>query len=796
MSKKSTTHKIHQIKSQIKPRLIQPARSADCASPHQHYFKVRRAQRVKISNNDLMVLRKPIFANKEDANAREALKLYEGKHYKKALKLVDQNLKKNLSHGESLALKGCCNYFLGHKDDAESYILKATAKDSGNYLVDHLAGIYYRTVENYPEAAKWFKAAVDNGLPNTMVQRDLSLLQSQVRDFKNLTTSRQAFLESQPGYRANWTAVAVSHHLNKDYDACVNTLAKIEKIIKEHLQEQDRYEQSECVLYKISVIAEAGNYGRALEDLEADKEEIRDMTSYMEYRARYLMLLGKLKEASVVYRQLLQRNPDDVGYYNLLEACLGTASGPIEKRLELYDKLAKFYPKSDPAQYLPLTFLPASHPEFERRASLYVLTQLKRGVPATFVNVKPLYKNKKKLAIIQKIVETFLAEEVPKLNPTVFVWASYFLAQHYLYLNKLDTAMDHVQKALDHSPTLVELYILKARVTKHFGKLEEAKDIMEEGRLLDLQDRFVNSKAAKYLLRANHVDKAVDVVSLFTKLDESAVNGLKDLHTMQANWVLVESAEAYQRLYEQKTAQIRALPEDTPQVEIAEAVDQADIYRGLALKRYLAILKVFKTFRLDQFDFHSYCMRRGTPRDYIDTLKWEDKLHSTPLYVRAVKGLFKLYWEIYNDHKTQNGDDKASKKKNKKSKPLNVKKKSEMIARVESEKDDADPLGAKVLQDLKSSDHLFKDMEGFVTQLTKEADNYRFTWELSFDLHIEDAKYVLALQALKNLAKLETPKSPQVVLRKERLQEALANDTEANAAIVKVVQKGLESAFP
>lgn len=742
-----------------------------------------------------MVLRKPIFANKEDANAREALKLYEAKLYKKALKLVDQNLKKNLAHGESLALKGCCNYFLGHKAEAEPYIVKATTKDPNNYLVDHLAGIYYRTIENYPEATKWFKAAVDNGLPNTMLLRDLSLLQSQVRDFKNLTDSRQRFLESQPGYRANWTAVAVAHHFNKDYDACVNTLAKIEKIIKEHLQEQDRYEQSECVLYKNSVIAEAGNFSRALEDLEADKEEIRDMTSFMEYRARYLMLLGRLKEASVVYRQLLQRNPDDAGYYNLLEACLGTASGPVEKRLELYDKLAKFYPRSDPAQYLPLTFLPASHPEFERRASLYVLSQLKRGVPATFVNVKPLYKNRKKLAVFQKIVEQFLADEVPKLNPTVFVWASFFLSQHYLYLGKLDTAMDHVQRALDHSPTLVELYLLKARITKHLGKLEEAKDIMEEGRVLDLQDRFVNSKAAKYLLRANHVDKAVDVVSLFTKLDENAINGLKDMHTMQANWVLVESAEAYQRLYEQKVQEIKSLPEGTPQNEIAEAVDQADIYRGLALKRYLAIIKVFKTFQLDQFDFHSYCMRRGTPRDYIDTLKWEDKIHSTPIYVRAIRGLTKFYWEIYNEHKTLNGDDKVSKKKNKKSKPLNVKKKSEMIARVESEKDDADPLGAKLLQELKANDHPLKDIEQYVTQLTSEAGNYRFTWELAFDLHIEDAKYVLALQALKSLAKLESAKSPKVTLRKLKLQEALANDTGANPAIIKVVQKGLESAF-
>lgn len=744
-----------------------------------------------------MVLRKPIFANKEDANAREALKLYEGKQYKKALKLIDQNLKKNSSHAESLAIKGCCNFQLGHKSDAEPYIVKATAKDSNNYLVDHLAGIYYRSVDNYQEAAKWFKAAVDNGLPNTLLLRDLSLLQSQVRDYKNLRDSRQAFLDSQPGYRANWTAVAVAHHLNKDYDASVNTLAKIEDIIKEHLQEQDRYEQSECVLYKNSIIAEAGNYARALEDLEKDVSEIRDMTSFMEYKAKYLLLLGKKKEASMVYRQLLQRNPDNVGYFNLLETCLDTASGPVETRLALYDKLASFYPRSDPAVFLPLGFLPASHPEFQKRASLYILGQLKRGVPATFVNVKPLYKNKRKIVVIEKIVKDFFANEVPGLNPTVFVWVSYFLSQHYLYLNKLDVAMEYIQQALNHSPTLVELYILKARITKHLGKIEQAKDIMEEGRKLDLQDRFVNSKAAKYLLRSNHVDEAIDVVSLFTKLDESAVNGLKDLHTMQANWVLVESAEAYVRLYEEKLSELRALPEDAAQSEVSDLQDQADIYRGLALKRYMAIVKVFQTFQSDQFDFHSYCMRRGTPRDYIDTLKWEDKLHSTPIYVRAIRGLLKLYWEIYHQQKhTSNGSAKPDTRKNKKNKPLNVKKKSEMIAKVESEKDDADPLGAKLLSDLKANDHLLKDMEKYVNQLTSEADDYKCTWELAFDLQVEDSKYVLALQALKSLSKLEgSAKSANVLSRKKILEEALAQDTSVNPAIVKVVQKGLESAF-
>lgn len=731
-----------------------------------------------------MVARKPIFANKEDANAREALVLYEAKQYKKALKLVDQNLKKNPAHAELLALKGCANHQLGLKADAEPYVVKALAKEPENYLVNHLAGIYYRGLDNYAEAAKWYKAAVDHGLQNTPIYRDLALLQSQIRDYKNLRELRQKFLESQPGYRANWTAVAVAHHLNKDYDAAVKTLAKIEDIIRDHLQEQDRYEQSECVLYKNRIIAELGNYGRALLELDNDAAEIRDKSLALEYRARYLLLLGRGKEASTVYRRLIQINPDNTAHYTLLETCLQTPALGPEVRLRLYDKLAAFYPRADPPQFLPLTFLRASHPEFRARAKAYVLAQLKRGVPATFVNIKPLYRSPLKVAVIADILAEFEAAEMPQLAPPVYVWTHYFLAQHHLCLGDLPAAAAHIDKALHHSPTLVELYILKARIAKHTGDHERASAIMQEGRSLDLQDRFINSKTTKYLLRANKVDEGIDCVSLFTKLDDGAVNGLKDLHTMQANWVLIESAEAYARLYKAAVADAAASPD--------AASDAADVYCGLALKRFGAVLKIFTTFVNDQFDYHSYCMRRGTPRDYIDMLRWEDKIHGTPIYVRAVKGLTELYWLVL----AHRGQDQQVKRKKK---TKTVKKHLEAAARVESEKDDQDPFGQAVLANLRDKADLVKLIEDHVKTLTAEAAEYRFTWELAYRLYKTQLKYILAFQAVRNWIKLVDPRGKKLRVVGDQvldLWRALCSDDKANPAIVQVAKKGMVSAFP
>ncbi|KAK6458801.1 NMDA receptor-regulated protein 1-domain-containing protein [Scheffersomyces xylosifermentans] len=758
----------------------------------------------------------PIFTSKEDGNFHEALKLYDAKQYKKALKLVEANLKKNSSHAESLALKGCIIQHVGNKSEAEAYVLKGISKSPENYLVDHLAGLYYRSVENYAEAAKWLKAANDNGSPNKPILRDLSFMQTQIRDYKNLKDSRQQFLEHQPGYRANWTGVAVAYHLNKDLGSAVSTLTKIEGIIKEHLTDADRYEQSECILYKNLILGESGDIAKALATLENDKPEIKDLLSYMEYKAKYLMLLDRKEEAAVVYRQLLQRNPDNVSYYHLLELSLGTVTKPVDLRLKLYEKLARFYPRSDPPKYLPLTFTPSTNPKFEEKAREYIVPQLTRGIPATFVNVKPLYKNPKKLKVIEKIVLDFYENELPKINnPTIYVWIKYYLAQHYLYLNELDKATKCIDEALAHSPTLVELYIVKARIVKHRGEFAKAAVIMNEGRELDLQDRFINSKATKYYLRANQVNEAIDTISLFTKLDEGVLNGCKDLHSMQVNWVLVESAEAYKRLYqeyERKLKELKASGEETEESKELEneLIENVETYKGLALKRYNAIVKIFKIYFNDQYDFHSYCMRRGTPRDYIETLKWEDKIHATPIYTRVLKGLSEIYFEIYAEQEQKKKEQspsseesnkhKKNNKKHKKAKAQTNKKKADFSARVESEKDDEDPLGAKLLSELTNEEGIIDKLFQLFKPLADEAKELKLTNEVLFKLYLLQGKYVLALQTIKTLNKILTTyddiKLRTIGEKIVELSEVSHNDSSANTAIVKVVEKGLVSAFP
>lgn len=171
--------------------------------------------------------------------------------------------------------------------------------------------------------------------------------------------------------------------------------------------------------------------------------------------------------------------------------------------------------------------------------------------------------------------------------PTAILWTRYFLAQHYDFKGNTDEALNLINKAIEHTPTLVELYMTKGRILKHAGDYVSAMEAVNEARELDLQDRFINSKCTKYMLRADKVAEAEKTIVLFSRAD--IADPLNDLVEMQAYWFLIESAESYLRQGQ----------------------------TGRALKRFHQIEKMFGDFADDQFDFHAYCPRKMTLRSYV-----------------------------------------------------------------------------------------------------------------------------------------------------------------------------------
>lgn len=56
---------------------------------------------------------------------------------------------------------------------------------------------------------------------------------------------------------------------------------------------------------------------------------------------------------------------------------------------------------------------------------------------------------------------------------------------------------------------------------------------------------------------------------------------------------------------------------------------------GSGLRQIKFIEKHFNDIYEDQFDFHTYCLRRYTLRAYINMLRFQDNLNNNPIFLKA-----------------------------------------------------------------------------------------------------------------------------------------------------------------
>ena len=58
---------------------------------------------------------------------------------------------------------------------------------------------------------------------------------------------------------------------------------------------------------------------------------------------------------------------------------------------------------------------------------------------------------------------------------------------------------------------------------------------------------------------------------------------------------------------------------------------------------FLHVFKHFEDFQEDQFDFHTYCLRKMTLRAYVEMLRMEDELYHHIYYSKAAWGAVETY---------------------------------------------------------------------------------------------------------------------------------------------------------
>ncbi|KAF3766731.1 N-terminal acetyltransferase A, auxiliary subunit [Cryphonectria parasitica EP155] len=703
---------------------------------------------------------------------RQVVRNYEEKQYKRGLKAAEQILKKNPKHGDTMAMKALILNAQGKTEEAFALGKESLTIDMKSHICWHVYGLLYRSNKNFEEAIKAYRFALRLEPESSQIQRDLAVLQIQMRDYQGYVQSRLAMLQARPALRQSWTGLAIAHHLAGNLTDAENILKTFEDTLKTQPARSD-LEHSEALLYHNMIIAETGDFQRALDHLESACKHNLDRLAYLEARARYLTELGNKEEASQAWRALLDRNPDHAEYYDaLVEVSDLSAGDDLLSRKAIYDEYAVKFPRCDAAKRLPLDFLTGD--EFKAAAKSYLAMVLDKGIPSTFANLKHLYADEFKKATLRDVVDEYLSTAAAEGDSSRGRGAAvFYLAQHYSYYRSRDLprAMEYVDKAIEEDPENVNFAMTRARIWKYYGNPQKASEAMEHARELDTRDRYINTKAAKYQLRNNELDRALKTMGMFTKADTPG-GPLADLLDMQSVWFLTEDGEANARLGN----------------------------LGLALKRFHAVFNIFDIWQEDQFDFHGFSLRKGMIRAYIDMVRWEDHLRDHPFYTRVAVGAANAYLRIYEQQEEKaangvngtengnaNGDDALEKKKAAKK----ARKEAQRLERESAEKaakqdpnkkgvkpdpdaqkkQDDDPLGAK----LAATTEPLADAMRFISPMLQCSPKSIQAQTTAFEVLILRKKYLLALRCLKAALSLdaEDPKAHEQAIR---LRHALNTD--------------------
>lgn len=732
---------------------------------------------------------------KESALFRKLLKCYEMKQYKNGLKLAKQILSnpKYAEHGETLAMKGLTLNGLGRRDEAYKYVRQGLRNDLKSHVCWHVYGLLQRSDKKYDEAIKCYRNALKWEKDNLQILKDLSLLQIQMRDLEGYKETRHHLFKLRPSQQASWIGFAMSYHLLGDFETADSILETFRQ--SQALNENHDYRHSELLLYQNQILIESGNLEKALNHLTKFESQIVDKLAVKETMGDLYIRLGKHSMAVPIYEELIKRNPENTMYF--LKFFDAKEITDDSEKLEIYKKFQEEYPRAMCPKRLPLDV--ALGDKVREVIDDYLRRGLRKGVPPLFVNIRSLYKCPEKVKTIENLALEYYEnlrstghfskadyeQNKPNEPASALLWTTLFLAQHYDFMRETDKALEYINIAIDHTPTLIELFVTKGRIYKHAGSPVEAYMWLDEAQSLDTADRYINSKCAKYMLRANMVKEAEEICAKFTR---EGVSAMENLNEMQCMWFQTECALAYQRLGKW----------------------------GDALKKCHEVDRHFAEIIEDQFDFHTYCMRKMTLRAYVGLLRLENVLRKHPFYYKAARCAIEVYIRLYDrplksEEAVEENDTEnlpPSELKKLRNKQRKAKKKAELesaqaaqaaVKREQHQKSkqqnaqDADPeapqLDELIAEKLERPDDPLEKAIDFLTPLQLLAKDRIETHFLAFEIYARKNKILLMIQSIKRAIALDA-KHPLVHACCMKLTKALQLMTaELNPSVKLVVEK-------
>jgi peptide alpha-N-acetyltransferase len=421
------------------------------------------------------------------------------------------------------------------------------------------------------------------------------MLQIQMRDLPGFAVTRHNILTLKSNGKINWLAFALAKHLTGDLRGAISVIDIYLGTLTEGAPELSRgFEASELALYRNQLLAEIpGNYREALEHLSTCKDVIVDQTSWIIARARYQLKLGEFGEAKNTILDMFRRGmTENCKVHSLYMCAVLELDGKIcdeawklsgtrnlasmiplttEQKQNILDsyqtELFPEYGKSNAFTRIPMNLVEGDR--LRNALDVFIRKGLVKGVPSLcrelssflLLETDGRYEIAKdpmdirthdSFKLIVELVDGYISslaanskllkDDEFEETPSTELWAWHLRAGLHELAGEYDSGIALLDKCIEHTPTAVDVYELKARLLKAAGDIKAAVESLDKGRDLDRQDRYINNQTTKYMLEAGMEVDALQRISLFTKHEG---NPEANLYEMQCSWYELGLAACY-----------------------------------------------------------------------------------------------------------------------------------------------------------------------------------------------------------------------------------------------------------
>jgi tetratricopeptide (TPR) repeat protein len=185
------------------------------------------------------------------------------------------------------------------------------------------------------------------------------------------------------------------------------------------------------------------------------------------------------------------------------------------------------------------------------------------------------------------------------------------MSLHKKQIKDYEAALNHINKAIDTTPSVIEFFTLKSTILKRVFQFRESEIAYSKAKKLDVGDRFLNAKHAKAAIRAGNYKDGEKVMHEFVKgtIDDESLD-----HT-QTTWYILEVAFSNLRNGEYASAD----------------------------RLLNSLLSVFHSIFEDQFDFFNYCLRRNMVNHLVESMEYMDRVFDHSHLYKGLEAIDVLY---------------------------------------------------------------------------------------------------------------------------------------------------------